>query len=80
MYGQIKLQSKQVLKYQLSEVLERALIGCAIDILIWCLLQAATLQRFMCGVRLPNSSTLLLDTQVSVVGPGWHVLKYKALI
>ena len=75
MYGQIKLQSKQVLKYQLSEVLERALISCAIDILIWCLLQAATPQRFMCGVRLPNSSTLLLDTQVSVVGPGWHVLK-----
>ena len=80
MYGQITLQPQQVLNYQQSEVLERARIGGAIDILIWCLPKAATLQRFMCGVRLPNNSTLLLDTQVSVVGPGWHVLKYKALI
>ena len=60
MYGQITLQPQQVLKYQLSEVLERALIGCAIDILIWCLPKAATPQRFTCGVRLPNSSTLVL--------------------
>ena len=56
----ITLQPQQVLNYQQSEVLERARIGGAIDILIWCIPKAATPQRFMCGVRLPNSSTLVL--------------------